>query len=104
MKWLAILALVACGSRPVKHTCDKPVSGVDAYLKPGAIVWFGEMHGTEESPRFVGDVACQAAKVARVQLGLEIPLGEEPLFERYLKSKGTEADRSALTSGAFWQQ
>lgn len=105
MKWLLILALVACGGRHVKqHTCDKPIGGLASYLKPGAIVWFGEMHGTEESPRFVGDAACLAAKVAHVQLGLEIPHAEQPAFDRYLKSKGSDADRAALIAGPFWQQ
>lgn len=105
MRLLLVLALAACGGKqPKQHACERPVAGLDAYAKRGAIVWFGEMHGTEESPRFVGDAACQAAKVARVQLGLEIPYGEQPSFDRYLKSKGSEADRKALLDGAFWQQ
>jgi hypothetical protein len=106
MKWMLALALVACGSRQAvkQHTCDKPVGGIDVHLKPGAIVWFGEMHGTEESPRFVGDVACQAAKVARVQVGLEIWTDEQPRFDKYIASKGTDADRQALLDGRFWTQ
>jgi len=104
MRWLFVVALAACGGRQAKHTCDKPVIGIEPHLKAGAIVWFGEMHGTEESPRFVGDVACQAAKVARVQLGLEIWKDEQPRFDAYLKSKGTPADRNALVDGPFWQQ
>ncbi|HEY5926310.1 MAG TPA: hypothetical protein VIV11_31710 [Kofleriaceae bacterium] len=105
MKWLLVAALVACGgARPVKHTCDKPIGGLAAHLQPGAIVWFGEMHGTEESPRFVGDAACLAAKVARVQLGLEIWTNEQARFDRYLASKGGDADRKALLEGPFWQQ
>ncbi|HEX5058970.1 MAG TPA: hypothetical protein VFV99_06400 [Kofleriaceae bacterium] len=107
MRWLLITALVGFGCRPQhvkQHTCDKPIGGLATYLKPGAIVWFGEMHGTEESPRFVGDAACEAAKVAHVQLGLEIPHAEQPAFDRYLKSKGSDADRAALVAGPFWQQ
>ena len=106
MKWLLVVALVACGgSQQVKqHACDKPIDGLAAHLKPGAILWFGEMHGTEESPRFVVDAACQAAKVARVQLGLEIWKAEQPRFDNYLASKGSDADRKALLDGPFWTQ
>ena len=106
MKWLLAIALVACGGKQTvkPHACDTPVGGLDAHLKAGAILWFGEMHGTEESPRFVGDVACAAAKVARVQVGLEIWHDEQPRFDAYLASKGTAADRDALIGGRFWQQ
>lgn len=104
MRLLLLVALAACGGRQKTHTCERPIGGLDGYVKPGAIVWFGEMHGTEESPRFVGDAACQAAKRGRVQLGLEIPDTEQPRFDRYLASKGTDADRDALIAGPFWQQ
>ncbi|HSD88743.1 MAG TPA: hypothetical protein VLB44_14545 [Kofleriaceae bacterium] len=72
-------------------------------LEPGHIVWFGEMHGTEESPRFVGDVVEQAAAAAatsrhRVQLGLEIAADEQAAIDRYLG----DGDRRALIEGPFW--
>lgn len=104
MRWLLALALVGCGARPVAHTCEREVGGLATQLRRGAIVWFGEMHGTEESPRFVGDAACQAAKVGHVQLGLEIPHRETALVEQYLRSKGSADDRDALLAGAFWRQ
>ncbi|MBA3821273.1 MAG: hypothetical protein H0X17_20485, partial [Deltaproteobacteria bacterium] len=62
------------------------------------------MHGTEESPRFVGDAACQAARLGRVQVGLEITGDEQPRFDRYLRSAGSAADREALVAGSFWSQ
>lgn len=68
------------------------------------MLWFGEMHGTNESPRFVGDVACHAAHVAPVQLGLEIPIDEQGAIDRYLAGPGGPADRSALLAGSFWRQ
>lgn len=40
-------------------------------VAPGHILWFGEMHGTWEAPRFVGNVL--AALDGPLQLGLEMP-------------------------------
>ena len=45
---------------------------LDELLVPGRVVWFGEVHGTNESPRFVGDVVERARRIAPVQLALEI--------------------------------
>ncbi|MDQ3370888.1 MAG: hypothetical protein M3680_36175 [Myxococcota bacterium] len=106
MRWLPLILLAACGAKPVPKppTCDRPIAGLDAHLVPGRIVWFGEMHGTEESPRFVGDVACHAARGGRVQVGLEIPADEQPRLDRYLRSAGSAADREALVAGTFWSQ
>ncbi len=38
---------------------------------PGHVLWFGEMHGTWEAPRFVGNVL--SALDGPLQLGLEMP-------------------------------
>src|SRR5690348_14432056 len=54
---------------------------LDDCLLPGAIVWFGETHGTEQSPRFVGDVAEDAARRGRVQLALEYPCSLQPQLD-----------------------
>jgi hypothetical protein len=84
----AVLALVCsfaagCGTRK-RLMCERKIQGVT--VNPGELVWFGEMHGTEESPRFVGDVVCYAARGYHVQLGLEIP----------------QEERDALLAGPFW--
>ncbi len=84
--------------------CDRTIAGLNSHIHHGSLLWFGEMHGTEESPRFVGDVVCQAAQSMRVQLGLEIWSVEQPRIDHYLKSDGAAADRTALTYGAFWRQ
>ena len=108
---LAAIAFVACATAPrpavrapAPPACARPIAGLDAHLAPGAMLWFGEMHGTNESPRFVGDVACHAAREGRVQLGLELPTTEQPAIDRYLASSGGPADRRALLAGAFWRQ
>lgn len=40
-------------------------------VAPGHVLWFGEMHGTWEAPRFVGQIL--AALDGPLQLGLEMP-------------------------------
>jgi hypothetical protein len=81
----------------------KAVRGIEPLLKPG-VVLLGEIHGTNESPAFVGEIVCHALRAGLpVTVGLEIPGEEEPRFAAYLDSAGTAADREALLAGAFWQ-
>ncbi|HEY2030904.1 MAG TPA: hypothetical protein VGH20_17025 [Myxococcales bacterium] len=54
------------------------MSGADGVVEPGALVIFGELHGTDQIPAFVGDVAVAAARKGRVHVGLELPVGDEP--------------------------
>lgn len=83
-------------------TC-RPIAGLDEVLKPGKILLLGEMHGTAESPGFVADLACHAARTQRpVTVALEINRSESPRVETYLASKGLPEDRAALVQGGFW--
>lgn len=82
--------------------CERPIGGLAAHLRQGALLWFGELHGTVESPRFVTDVACHASRLGHVQIGLEIPSSEQERIDTYLRSTGTATDREALLDGAFW--
>ncbi|NVB78030.1 MAG: hypothetical protein HOV81_06510 [Kofleriaceae bacterium] len=78
--------------------CERRLPALVPQLHAGTFVWFGEMHGTEESPRFVGDAVCEAARVARVQLGLEIWRSEQASIDDYLRT----GDRKKLLAGPFW--
>lgn len=100
--WIVLVVVAACRHRSAQVTCERTIAGIDSHVQNGALAWFGEMHGTEESPRFVGDVACQAARGWRVQVGLEIWNAEQPRIDAYLKSDGAAADRKALLDGPFW--
>lgn len=101
MRALALLvAVAACGDS--KPRCDRAIAGLDAYSQRGAILWFGEMHGTQESPRLVVDAVCRASSVTSVQLGLEIPDGEQDRIDTYLRSDGSTTARAALLEGPFW--
>jgi hypothetical protein len=85
-------------------TCGPAIRGLDPLLRSGKTVLFGEIHGTTQVPRFVGDVACRAAAAGlAVALALEVGVGEEPAFARYLASQGGAADRAQLLAGALWR-
>ena len=61
------------------------------------------MHGTSETPAFVGTVACHAAEAGReVIVGLEIPNSMQRQVDRFLHSNGTASDVDALLQGQFW--
>src|SRR5690606_1620762 len=70
-------------------------------IEAGSVWWFGEMHGTEESPAFIGDFACMAAQAGhRVQVGLEIWTAEQGAIELFLDT----GERERLLAGPFWAQ
>jgi hypothetical protein len=64
---------------------------------------FGEFHGSNEVPAFVGAYACGISATGRpLVVGLEIPSGEQRLIDQYMLSPGAQADRDQLLTGAFW--
>lgn len=105
---LSVLALVIAGCRqkppnPAGLDCE-PLAGASNLLAAGTTVFIGEIHGTRETPALVANLACQAAARGRsVTVGFEISNDEQPMFERYLASAGTPADRSALFESEFWR-
>ncbi len=87
-------APVGCGALP----------GLDPLLRSRDVVLVGEMHGTVESPAFVGRATCLALADGRsVTVGLEIPIEENARIRAFLASSGSASDRDALLGGAFWQ-
>lgn len=108
VKTLTALACVASSSAgraaTPRHACPA-IPGTDALLQPGAHIILGEMHGTQQIPRFVGDVACAAANLGAVRVGLEIPVEEQQRIDSFIASKGDDGARKALTLGSrFWSE
>jgi hypothetical protein len=63
---------------------------------------FGEMHGTEETPRLVGEYVCKLTDQGdAVLVGLEMP--EQEAVDRYLDGDGSASARDALFAGSFWE-
>jgi hypothetical protein len=79
------------------------IAGSTALLEPGALILLGEMHGTQEIPRFAGDLVCAAsARRQSVQLGLELSRDEQTRIERYLASDGSVKARAELVDDPSW--
>ena len=99
---LLVLDLAGCASSP-----SSP--GTVAYLLPPAlrgadVIVIGEVHGTNEAPRAVGDVVAQLARLGPVALALEIPRDIDRDLRAYMASDGGPGAREALLRGAFWQR
>ncbi len=81
------------------------IDGVDPLVAPGSTLLLGELHGTEESPRFVGDVACHASAAAPVTIAVEIARDEQPRIDAFLAAPGDDAAATAaLLAGRFWRR
>ena len=65
-----------------KPKCLMPDGWTQVAERKPHFVIFGENHGTEEAPTFVGDVACAlAAKGERVLVAVEHDSGQNPAFQ-----------------------
>jgi hypothetical protein len=84
--------------------CPPLPAGMDAVLKaPTPIIWFGEMHGTNEMPALFGDAVCAAGRGRRpVIVALERSRQEQPLWEMFLKSDGGDSARGIFLTGVGW--
>jgi hypothetical protein len=79
------------------------IEGLAERIAPGRIFLFGEIHGTEQSPAFVAEVACAVAKTGNdVVVGLELVSSAQGLADRYLNSPGRPVDRDALLQHDIW--
>ncbi len=100
-------ALAACRGRasaPATLECGEAIAGSGALLRPGATILIGDLHGTEELPRALGDLACSAARAGLVvDIGIEMPNEEQPRVDAFLRSDGAERARTDfLQSPLFW--
>jgi hypothetical protein len=84
---------------PVEADCGTAIEGIDP-LANGDVVIFGEVHGSNELPDFVGSAACQLANSPRsVLVALEVPAEEQKLLDAYWKD---EEAAKALYGSEFW--
>lgn len=96
------IGLLLSSCKPSKHAefaCTE-LTG----LPSGKLLLLGEMHGTVESPRIAGVIACHRAKSGPTALGLEVPVTEQPSINTYLRSKGDHQAQQTLLAGPFWQR
>jgi hypothetical protein len=102
---LAWLVAIGCGAPraaapAAPPPCPRAIDGLGPLIEPGAVLLLGEVHGTVESPRFLGDAACLAARRAPVTVALEIPEDEQPRLDAFLADPASSRD--ALLAGDFW--
>ena len=90
---------LAASSSP---TAD-PVELLDQALVDTRTFIVGELHGTQETPALVANLAQRWATRGPVLVALEIPAQEQPRLQAYLRSPGGDADRQRLLAGEFWQ-
>jgi len=83
--------------------CAAEPTGLAALFHAGALIVFGEVHGTVETPAFVAEAACHAAQAGReVAVGMEIPRDLQPQLDRFLDSDGQPEDVATLIQGEHW--
>jgi hypothetical protein len=68
-----------------------------------SLVVLGEVHGTWESPRFVGKLVCSLAESGdEVVLALEIPEASAPNISQYMSTDSDESFTPAADDTLFW--
>lgn len=106
---LLVLAFVLASAQAqavdINESACVPIKNSDPLLQPGTVMLLGEMHGTNESPRFLHQVVCLALEQGHaVTVGLEIPFSETPRIQAYLDSTGDSAAVAHVLAGDFWHR
>ena len=85
------------------NACD-PINGVQNIISTDQpqILVFGEVHGTKESPEFIGDVVCHIiASGQSVTLAIEFSNTDYLDVQKYLDSESSSAESELLTQ-PYW--
>ncbi|CAM3151475.1 hypothetical protein G4177_04095 [Corallococcus sp. ZKHCc1 1396] len=84
--------------------CGQEIIGLKPRAKAGGVMLLGELHGTQEVPRFIAQAVCQLTTSGTpVSLGLELPVENEARITAFVKSAGTEEDWLKLMEAPFWR-
>lgn len=87
-------------------TACVPLRNVDSILVAGRITLFGELHGTEQMPAFVGNVLCHAWKRhVPTTLALELASESSPRFDAFVHSASDSLSaRAELLADSVWRE
>jgi hypothetical protein len=107
VSWALLLSLAVaagCASRPAvlsgkryAVTCGAGATLPSGVAKPGEVLLFGELHGTEEIPAVFGEAVCAVAREGTpVAVGLEVAKSEQAAVDAFLASGGGAAAVDAL--------
>ncbi|MFP2903338.1 hypothetical protein ACLEQD_44795, partial [Corallococcus sp. 4LFB] len=84
--------------------CGQSILGLKKQAKAGGVMLLGELHGTQEVPRFIAQSVCQLVTVGMpVTVGLELPVENEERITAFLQSQGGEVDWLKLMEAPFWR-
>lgn len=79
-----------------------PIAGLPD--KPSVrFLLFGEIHGTNETPEFFGDVVCALSRDHDLVVALELDVLDQAATDAFLRSRGSESDVHALLSAPGWR-
>jgi hypothetical protein len=97
-------AVKAVTAPAVSIECGMPIIGLSPQVKLGGVMMLGELHGTQEVPRFVAQAACQTASSGTpVTVGLELPAENQQRVATFVRSAGTDDDWLKLMEAPFWR-
>ena len=99
---VSLLFLAGCAASPSPP--EAAGHSLPPALRGAEVIVVGEVHGTNETPRAVGDLVAQLAALGPVALALEIPRELDGDVRAYVASNGSEAARAALLHASFWQR
>jgi len=82
--------------------CEEKVA-IPPVFDAAQVIFFGEIHGTQESPKLVTDVLCDLlTKGHTVLLGVEIPSNEQARLDTYMHGNGTKDELEKMLNSPFW--
>ena len=94
----------AKAATPEFTECGQAIIGLKTRAKAGGVLLLGELHGTQEVPRFIAQSVCQLVTSGTpVSVGLELPVETEERVTTFVKSQGTEEDWLKLMEAPFWR-
>ncbi|GMU00319.1 hypothetical protein KH5H1_44390 [Corallococcus caeni] len=89
---------------PTFTECGQSILGLKKQAKAGGVMLLGELHGTQEVPRFIAQSVCQLVTSGiPVTVGLELPVENEARITTFLQSQGGEVDWLKLMEAPFWR-
>lgn len=102
---LAGCLLVAFNSAQATGLDCNPDQHVPLDKIEARVIVVGELHGTEQTPAFVGQLVCGLLNLGRpVLLALERDGSEQQALNQYLASDGLATDVQALLATGAWRQ
>lgn len=94
--------LMSCTGPDIRQLACAPVEGIEQVLAASG-VFIGDMHGTEESPAFLGALACHVVKSGRpLVVAMEYDAKDQAVLDQFLGTAEEGKAVSLLTGTPHW--